>query len=173
MNPYDPCVVNLLVNGLKQYILFHVDYCKLRHKDLKVNEIFIGVLTKEYQSVFEYGSVIMQVNRGKVHKYLGITLEYSTVGQVKIAMLKYIDEILDAFDKADPTGGVTNSIAAPVIISKVDEDCKKINAKQSMEFHRLVAIILFATKRARPDTCIAISFLTTRVREPENYDWSK
>jgi hypothetical protein len=36
-----------------------------------------------------------------------------------------------------------------------------------------VAKILFATKRARPDTGTSISFLMTRVREPDQDDWSK
>ena len=34
-----------------------------------------------------------------------------------------------------------------------------------------MAKILFATKRARTDTCTVISFLNTRVREPDNDDW--
>ena len=42
-----------------------------------------------------------------------------------------------------------------------------------MEFHYLVVKILFVSKRARPDTCTSISFLTTRVRKPENDDWAK
>ena len=62
----------------------------------------------------------MKVIRRKVHKYLGMKLDYSTDGQVKITMLEYIDEILDAFGKADPTGGGTKSNAAPGIIFKVD-----------------------------------------------------
>ena len=44
MNPYDSCVANLLVNELQKYILFHVDDCKLSHKDTKVTDSFIGVL---------------------------------------------------------------------------------------------------------------------------------
>ena len=52
MNPYYPCVDNQLVNGLQQSILFHVDDCKLRHKNPKVNESFIEVIHEEYQSIF-------------------------------------------------------------------------------------------------------------------------
>jgi len=37
----------------------------------------------------------------------------------------------------------------------------------------LVAKTLYATKRARPDTCTAIAFLTTRVRAPDEDDWTK
>ena len=47
MNPYIPCVANRLVNVLQQYILFHVDDCKLCHKDTKVNDIFIEVIREE------------------------------------------------------------------------------------------------------------------------------
>jgi hypothetical protein len=36
-----------------------------------------------------------------------------------------------------------------------------------------VAKTLYATKRARPDTCTAVAFLTTRVRNPDKDDWAK
>ena len=71
----------------------------------------------------------MQVNRKKVYKYPGMTLDYSTSGQVKIAMLDYIDEILDTFDKSDSSAGGTKSSAASAIIFKIDEYCRNINAK--------------------------------------------
>ena len=59
-------------------------------------------------------------------------LEYTAVGQLKITMLDYIDEILNTFDKANQTGGGINSSSAPYIILKVDKDYKKINAKQAV-----------------------------------------
>ena len=37
----------------------------------------------------------------------------------------------------------------------------------------MVAKTLFATKRARPDTCTAVAFLTTRVRESDLDNWNK
>ena len=91
MNPYDTCVTNLLVNGLQQSTLFHVDDCKLSHKHPKVNDSFIGVLHKEYLRIFEDGFGILQVNHGKVYKYLGVTLDFTTVDQVNITMLDYIN----------------------------------------------------------------------------------
>ena len=63
----------------------------------------------------------MQVNRGKVHKYLGMILDYSIVGRVKITMFDYIDEIIVGFDKSYPMGGSTKSIYEPAIIVRVDE----------------------------------------------------
>ena len=107
INPYDPCVTNVLVNGLQQYIIFHVDGFNFIYKNNNINDSFIGVLWEEYQSIFENGSGKMEVNRVKVHKHLGMKLDYSTVGQVKITMLEYTDEILDTFDKTYPMGGGT------------------------------------------------------------------
>jgi hypothetical protein len=115
----------------------------------------------------------MAVSRGKIHTYLGMTLAYTTPGQVKITMLDYVQEILDAFEKAEPKGGGTKTSAAPSNLFKVDEDCEKLNEKQAIAFHNLVAKTLDATKRARPDTCTAVAFLTTRVREPDEDDWNK
>ena len=99
-----------------------------------------------------------------------MTLEYTKVGQVKTTTLDYIDKILNAFDKADPTGGGTKSSDALAILLKVKKYCKKLNSKQAVEFHHLAVKILFANKRAMPETCTTISLLTTRVREPENDD---
>jgi hypothetical protein len=115
----------------------------------------------------------MTVSRGKIHKYLGMTLDYIVPGQVKITMLDYVDEILAAFDKEESKYGGTKTSAAPYSLFKVDEDCEKLAQAKAVEFHNLVAKTLHATKRARPDTCTAIAFLTTRVREPDKDDWTK
>jgi hypothetical protein len=41
------------------------------------------------------------------------------------------------------------------------------------DFHTFVAKTLHVTKRARPDTCLVIAFLTMRVRAPNIDDWEK
>ena len=172
-NPYDPCVANKIIEGEQMTICFHVDDCKLSHRKKSCVDDMIDWLRQEYESIFEDGSGKMSVSRGKVHKYLGMTLDYSTAGQVKISMFDYIDEILSAFDKAEPKGGGTKSTAAPENLFRIDESAEKLSHNKAVEFHNLVAKTLYATKRARPDTCTAIAFLTTRVREPDKDDWKK
>jgi hypothetical protein len=113
------------------------------------------------------------VSREKIHKYIGMMLDYSVPGQVKIKMLKYVNEIKAAFDKAEPKGGGTKTSAAPESLFKVDEDFEKLAHAKTVEFHNLVAKTLYSTKRARSDTWTAIAFLTTRVREPDKDDWTK
>jgi hypothetical protein len=82
-------------------------------------------------------------------------------------MFDYVDKILTAFDKAEPKGAGTKTSAAPKNLFTVDEDCEKLQPKKAVEFRNLEAKTLYATKRARPDTCTAITFLTTRVRAPD------
>jgi hypothetical protein len=87
-NPYDPCVANKMIEGEQMTICFHVDDCKLSHRKEKVMESMIEHLRLEYESIFEDGSGAMTVSRGKVHKYLGMTLDYTARGQVKFEFLK-------------------------------------------------------------------------------------
>jgi hypothetical protein len=68
----------------------------------------------------------MTVSRGKIHKYLGMNLEYTVRGQVKITMFDYVNEILTAFDKAEPKGDGVKTSAAPDSLFKVDERCAKL-----------------------------------------------
>jgi hypothetical protein len=74
------CLDNKMVNGKQLTIVFHVDDCKLSHVDSKVLDTTIDWLRQDYESVFEDGSGEMKVNRGKKHKYLGMSLDYTTQG---------------------------------------------------------------------------------------------
>jgi hypothetical protein len=123
----------------------------------------IDYLRQEFENIFEDGSGAMMVSRGKIHKYIGMTLDYTVRGQVKITMFYYVDEILTAFDKSEPKVGSTKSSAAPDGFFKADESCEKLKQDKDVEFHNLVAKTLYATKRAMPDTCTAIACLTMRV----------
>jgi hypothetical protein len=90
----------------------------------------IDWLRQEYESIFEDGSGEMTVSRGRVHKYLGMTLDYTVRGQVNISMFDYADKIINPFDKAEPKGGSTKSSAAPDDLFKVDEDRRSSRLKR-------------------------------------------
>ena len=113
------------------------------------------------------------MHRGKVLEYLGMTLDYSVDGQVKITMLGCINECIKLFEKMAPKKQGSKSSAAPKNLFVVDDSSEKLSDSKREQFHSLVAKILFATKRARPDTGTATSFLTTRVSEPDVDDWKK
>ena len=102
-----------------------------------------------------------------------MTLDYTVCGQVQIMMTYFLDEVLIDFDKAEPKGGGTKTRAAPENIFNVDEDCDKLPQNKTVQFHNLAAKALYATKRARSDTCTAVAFLTMRAREPDLDNWAK
>jgi hypothetical protein len=106
----------------------------------------IAWLCQEYQSIFTDGSRKMKVARGKVHKYLGITLDFATAKVVKVTMIDYIDEIIETWNRACKE--FNNSFefvgnrkriptAAPedLFKFKVDEDALKLSPPESKSFH--------------------------------------
>ena len=105
----------------------------------------------------------MTASRGKVHKSLGITLDYNFCGQVQTTMIDLLGKGLIAFEKAEPKWGNTKKIAAPENLLNVDKDCENLPQSKTVQFHNLVAKNLYVTKRARTDTYTAVAFLTMRV----------
>jgi hypothetical protein len=170
-NPYDPCVANKQISSQQMTICFHVDNCKLSHKSLKVNDRMIRWLKREYESIFEDGSGEMSVSRGKIHTYPGMTLDYTLQGRAMITMFDYINEIISAYDKVNPKGGGTKTSAAPENLFRIDRNSTWRNLSSSTatwwQRHSM------PTKRARRDTCTAVAYLTTRVRESDTDDWKK
>ena len=173
INPYDQCVANKMTDGQQMTISYHVDDCKMSHRRSKLNYRMIKWLRREYESISEDGSGKMTVRRGKVHKYLGMTLDYTVRGQVQITIIDFLYEVLIAFDKAEPKGGGTKTSASPENLFKADKDCEKLPQSKTVQFHTLVAKTLYATKQARPDTCTAVAFLRKIVRAPELDNWAK
>jgi hypothetical protein len=114
----------------------------------------------------------MKVHRGKVHKYLGLSLDFSHKGQCCVTMYDYLDGILQAFDAAVKKHGdgftpVTRQrfkTPAPNNLFVVNEDCdcEKLSKAVSADFHTIVAKTLYVTK-----------FLTMRNRAPDTNDWEK
>ena len=123
INPYYPCVANNIIDGQQMTIFYHVDDYKLSHRRSKVNDWMFKWLRQEYESIFEDGLGKMAVSRCKVHKYLGVTLDYTVRGQVQITMIDFLDKVPTAFDKTQPKRGGTKTSAAPENIFNVDEDC--------------------------------------------------
>ncbi len=180
-NPYDGCVANKIVKGKQITVCFHVDDCKISHEHPKVVDETIKWLRAEYGSIFEDGLGEMKVHRGKVHKYLGITLDFSHKGQCTDTMHEYLDGILKAYDAVIdkhengflPVMRQRYETLTPDNLFMVNEDCEKFPEDIAANFHTIIAKTLYVIKRSRPDTCLSIKFLTTRVRAPNIDDWEK
>jgi hypothetical protein len=126
----------------------------------------------------------MKIHRGKTHKYLGMSLDFSHKRQCQVTIHDYIDGILQTHDLAikDHNDGYqivekcrAKTSAAPdnLFVFVVNEDCKKLSNETTAAFHTIVAKALYVTKRARLDISLAIAFLMTLVRSPNIEDWEK
>ncbi len=82
------------MNGKQITNCFNIDDCKISHASTKVVDESIDWLRAKYKSIFEDGSGEMKVHRGKVHKYHGMSLDFSHKGQCRVTMYDYLDGIL-------------------------------------------------------------------------------
>ena len=66
-----------IIEGKQCTICFHVDDCKISHVKSSVNDGIIAWLRQEYKSIFTDSSGRMKVARGRVHIYVGMTLDFT------------------------------------------------------------------------------------------------
>ncbi len=94
--------------------------------------------------------------------------------QVILAAVKAYDEAIDKHKNGFlPVMRKRYETPAPDNLFTVNEDCEKLPEYMAADFHTIIAKTLYVTKRARPDTCLSIAFLTPRVRAPNIDDWEK
>ncbi len=136
-----------------------------------MNNSIIAWLRQEYESIFTDVSGKMKVARGRVHVYVGMTLDFTVDRVVMVTMIPYVDEIIGAWDKTcedsqDDFQQVKHQrilTAAPDDLFKVDDDASKLCSVMAKDFHSIIMMTLYVTKQARPDTLLAVAFLSTRV----------
>jgi hypothetical protein len=169
LNPYDPCVANKIVDGTQMTVTWHVDDLKVSHKNGWELTKLLQFLGKKY------GNKIT-VNRGLVHDYLGMDFDYSMPGTVQISMIKHLQKVFDEFP--DDIGKPASTPASDHLFRVRDPDeveklGKYLSEEQAAHFHHTVAQLLFISSRVRRDIQTAVSFLTTRVKRPDEDDWGK
>ena len=69
-NEYNWCVMNNIIDKKQRTILWHVDDPKTSH----VDHAFVSSVLADIDA--EYGKIAkMTITQGKVHKYLGMTID--------------------------------------------------------------------------------------------------
>jgi hypothetical protein len=107
---------------------------------------------------------------GKIHEYLGMTLDFSQDGKVLVIMKEYTQEMFDELD-GDMDGVAATPAAAHLFT--VNENAVRLDGAASDLFHHYTAKLLFLSRRARPDIQMAVAFLTTQVKGPDVDDQKK
>ena len=145
-------------------VVWHVDDLKVSHaKAIKITKLAM------YLDGIYPG---LKVNRGKIHDYLGMNLDFSEDGNVKVSMIPYLLEILH--DLPELPGDITMSPAANHLVNvRSDKEAQLLPEEQAISFHHFIARLLFMSSRVRRDIQTAVVFLTTRVKAPDEDDWGK
>ncbi|CAJ1968219.1 unnamed protein product [Cylindrotheca closterium] len=165
-NPYDPCVANKVVDEKQQTIRSHVDDLMSSHMDPKVNDEFAKWLNMRYGSI-----KACTIVRGKIHRYLGMTLDFSVKGKLKIRMDNYVKNMLEDFPIKFNKDSKQETPAGNDLLEAGKG--KLLNAEYRQIFHTTVARGLYVSKRARLDIHPTITILASRVQEPTESDWKK
>ena len=102
INPYHPCVANMEVGGSQMTVVWYVDGLKVSHRNTFEITKLAGYLDDIYP--------VLKVNSDKIYDYLGMNLDFSEDGNVKVSMIIYLNEILRDFPEL--LGDITMSPAA-------------------------------------------------------------
>ena len=162
LNPYDPCVANLTVDGSQLTIVWYVDDTLLSHKDPKVIDWLLSKLEDEYGS--------LTITRGRMHTFVGMDIEFLENGKVKIMTREYLEEAIDDFGE-DVRQGATTPASNNLFEAK--NEAEPLPDDKRDKFHSIVAKLLFVSKRSRLDIGLAVAFLCTRVSKSTFDDWAK
>ena len=95
---------------------------------------------------------------GKILKYLGMTLDYSSKNKLKISMYEYVDKLLTEFP-TDMNGAAKTPVANHLF--NVNPNAKKLPKTTAQLFHHLMAKLLYISRRTRQDIQTAVTFLCT------------
>jgi len=166
-NQYDPCVYNKKMDKDMITIKTHVDDLKISAVEKQNVTWAIEQLRKIYQDI--------TVDEGDVHDYLGMIMEHDRkLKMVKIDMTKYIQETIESFKEEEPEERL-KPVNTPATnnLFKTRTNVEKLSSRRAGIYHSTVAKLLFVAKRARPDILLAVSFMTTRVKQPDLDDWHK
>mmetsp|Transcript_8358 Transcript_8358/g.8194 ORF Transcript_8358/g.8194 Transcript_8358/m.8194 type:complete len:163 (+) Transcript_8358:88-576(+) len=129
-----------------------------------------------YHPILHNACIVLQEdklteNKGLVHEYLGIKIEYSIPRKVVFTMFDYLEDIIVEANK-----DLKNSRSyypGNDSFMKVDQDSPRLPTKDAELFHRHVTRLLFASKTARPDIQVCVAFLCTKVKAPIELDYKK
>ena len=150
-------------------VVWHMDNAKASHEDLKVLEEDIECL----QSICndeEIGK--LKVNCGPRHEFLGMMLDHSEPGKIKVDMTEHVGKMVEEFEMECELPKSAKTPAAEHLF-KINDKCEKLNEKMAGDFHTYAAKGLFICKQGRPDAQTLVAFLTARVKQPDQDDWKK
>jgi hypothetical protein len=158
--------MNKIIKGTQLTVAWHVDDLKVSHFKSMVVDQFIADMEGEFGK-----ETPLNKSRGKVHDYLGMTLDFSKSGEVTVTMIDYIKMILHDAPK-EMRGSAATPTANHLFQVNMVNPIPLEKDKADIYVH-IVMQLLYLSQRARPDICTAVSFLCGRLTDPNQDDYKK
>ena len=148
-NFYKPCCWNKMIEGKQFTIVFHVDDCYLLHVNPMIVTKIIQKFNKAYATIDK-----LTVQRGNIHEYLGMTVDFSTPGEVRLNLYDMIQRLINSLPN-DMIG--EKNTAAPTCLFDTSNDDKspQLNKADKDTYHTINAKVLFIS-RVRQDMKLTI-----------------
>lgn len=108
----------------------------ITHVDPEVVTTMIGWLKDNYQTQVGTKVSMMSVTRGKIHYYLGVSYNFTTVGQVQVTMCNYTTNLIDEFP--DPKMKRHASTPASIVLFQVREQTESLDTHKEKNFKALL-----------------------------------
>ncbi len=137
MNEYDPCVANKMIDGKQLTVTWHVDDLKASHENEFELTKLVMFLAKKY------GDQIT-VNHGTMHDYLGMDMDYSIDGVVRLSMVKHLEKIFADFPEdigqasSSPTSEYLFQVHDP---EEAERMGKFLPPEKAEQFHHSIALL--------------------------------
>lgn len=161
----DPCVFRKYNEDgrVVASVFMHVDDGYFSCENESIYNEFIKKLDKR----FPYG-VTYSAKDVKHFEYLGMIMDFSVQGKCHLTMKKYIETMMDEWK-------IKGKTQYPHIkdLFKINAEKKLLDEDQHKSFHRCVGKLIYLAHHCRPDILCSVIFLSSRVQEPNEDDWSK
>ena len=160
-NPHDCCVFNKIGPDGKQITMcLHVDDIIATSTTQKNLDLFREYLTSVYPTVTHM--------QGRVVNYVRMTFNFTIDGEARVTMEHCVKDILHGYGVLRPR----STPAAPDLF-EIREDAEKASPEDAKYYHTYVCKMLCLSKRVRPESLGAVSFLSNRVQDCDCGDLRK
>ena len=108
INKHNEYTFNKMISSTQCTIQMHVDDLKLNH----VHQEELKNIIDQLNNIFGSDGELLEASYGKIHKYLGMTIDWTIDGKVMFTMYDYLEDIMTEvpadFDGEDVTPAVSD-----------------------------------------------------------------
>ena len=158
----------------QQTVVWHVDDLLVSHIDPVENTKFV-LSTLENCTIRRHSNQLQLIEESSMITWVWISASIETEkSPYPRSNMSHVQKILDDFPE-EISGSQASPAANYLFDIRPDDDNNKklLSETEASQFHHADAQLLFLCMRSRRDIQTPASFLTTRVRVPDQDDWGK